>query len=181
MAPAYVSASTPGIVGRPRDWRQEIRLRVKHDQEEAERRFARVDSPTWRSRLDAVKSQMEDSSLKVEMAEHEMRRAVLPFTAALRMSFRHVCTAKLPSCARRYSPWNWNEKRCLRPPNGKMCGSPVERQMAYVLELLAWHIGQAQPGTQRAPLEQISKIVGQRGFGVGAAVAVEQVTQQYLR
>ena len=42
----------------------------------AERRLASVDSPSWRARLDAVKAQMEDSSLKVELAEQEMRRAV---------------------------------------------------------------------------------------------------------
>lgn len=49
---------------------------MRHDQEEADRRIARVESPSWRTRLDAVKAQMEDSSLKVEMAEQEMRRAV---------------------------------------------------------------------------------------------------------
>jgi len=37
---------------------------------------AHAESPSWRSRLEAVKSQMEDSSLKVELAEQEMRRAV---------------------------------------------------------------------------------------------------------
>ena len=65
----------PGGAGK-RDWRQELRSRVRNDQEEAERRIARVDSPSWRTRLEAVKAQMEDSSNKVEMAEQEMRRAV---------------------------------------------------------------------------------------------------------
>ena len=50
--------------------------RIRKDQELAERRLASVDSPSWRARLDAVKAQMEDSSLKVELAEQEMRRAV---------------------------------------------------------------------------------------------------------
>lgn len=58
------------------DWRQELRSRVRNDQEEAERRLARVDSPSWRMRLEAVKAQMEESSQKVELAEQEMRRAV---------------------------------------------------------------------------------------------------------
>ena len=57
-------------------WRQELRDRVRKDQEMADRRLASVDSPSWRARLDAVKAQMEDSSLKVELAEQEMRRAV---------------------------------------------------------------------------------------------------------
>ena len=45
------------------DWREAIRSKVKEE-------------TSWRSRLEAVKSQMEDSSLKVELAEQEMRRAV---------------------------------------------------------------------------------------------------------
>ena len=53
----------PGGAGK-RDWRQELRSRVRNDQEEAERRIARVDSPSWRTRLEAVKAQMEDSSNK---------------------------------------------------------------------------------------------------------------------
>ena len=57
-------------------WREEIRARVRRDAEEAERRLALVDSASWRARLEAVKAQMEDSSLKVELAEQEMRRAV---------------------------------------------------------------------------------------------------------
>lgn len=51
------------------NWRDELRERVRKDQEMAERRLASVDSPSWRARLDAVKAQMEDSSLKVELAE----------------------------------------------------------------------------------------------------------------
>ncbi|KAL1519224.1 hypothetical protein AB1Y20_003483 [Prymnesium parvum] len=62
--------------GVKRDWRQELRSRVRSDQEEAERRIARVDSPSWRQRLQAVKAQMEESSHKVELAEKEMRLAV---------------------------------------------------------------------------------------------------------
>ena len=55
------------------DWREAIRSKVK---EETTLRLARAESPSWRSRLEAVKAQMEDSSLKVELAEQEMRRAV---------------------------------------------------------------------------------------------------------
>ena len=59
-----------------RDWRQELRSRVRSDHEEAERRMARVESsPSWRKRLEVVKAQMDESSLKVELAEQEMRKA----------------------------------------------------------------------------------------------------------
>ena len=50
-------------------WREELRERVRKDQEMAERRLASLESPSWRARLDAVKAQMEDSSMKVEIAE----------------------------------------------------------------------------------------------------------------
>jgi len=49
---------------------------VRKDQEVADQRMKSVDSPSWRARLEAVKAQMEDSTLKVELAEQEMRRAV---------------------------------------------------------------------------------------------------------
>ena len=52
------------------------RRRVRKDQELAQQRLLTVESPSWRARLDAVKAQMEDSSLKVEVAEQEMRKAV---------------------------------------------------------------------------------------------------------
>jgi hypothetical protein len=57
-------------------WREELRERVRKDQEVADQRMKSVDSPSWRARLEAVKAQMEDSTLKVELAEQEMRRAV---------------------------------------------------------------------------------------------------------
>jgi len=67
----------------PDGWREALRSRVRREKEEADRamtppsqRGGLVDSATWRSRLEAVKAQMADSSLKVAVAEAEMRRAV---------------------------------------------------------------------------------------------------------
>ena len=71
-------------------WRAELRERVRRDQEIAERRLASVESPSWRARLDAVKAQMEDSSLKVELAEQEMRRAVASMREEQRVSGHHA-------------------------------------------------------------------------------------------
>ncbi len=65
------------------DWREAIRSKVK---EETSLRLARAESPSWRSRLEAVKAQMEDSSLKVELAEQEMRRAVSEMRQEQRLS-----------------------------------------------------------------------------------------------
>ena len=80
--PAHDALTRSSLTG----WREELRERVRRDQEMADRRLASVDSPSWRARLDAVKAQMEDSSLKVEMAEQEMRRAVATMRDEQRVS-----------------------------------------------------------------------------------------------
>ena len=61
--------------------------------EETSLRLAHAESPSWRSRLEAVKSQMEDSSLKVELAEQEMRRAVGEMKQEQRLNSAQACHA----------------------------------------------------------------------------------------
>ena len=63
--------------------------------EETSLRLAHAESPSWRSRLEAVKSQMEDSSLKVELAEQEMRRAVGEMKQEQRLNSAQACHAGL--------------------------------------------------------------------------------------
>eukprot|EP00965_Chrysotila_dentata_P116643 3855845-Pleurochrysis_carterae.AAC.1 len=55
------------------DWKEELRVRVRREAmaESDERSLAMVDALAWRSRLDAVKAQMADSSLRVAEAEAE--------------------------------------------------------------------------------------------------------------